>query len=436
MKNSSLFQVILMFVLGIVAVVAVLIFSGILPGASSALNNKKVEEVVLWGPYPQVVLTNFIAEFNKANEQVVKIRYEARAPETYLDDLIESFARASGPDLFVIDEKMLNRLTGKTAEIPYTGYPQRDILNTYADGVDVYFGLTGLKAVPLFIDPLVMYYNRTMYSSAGLVNVPKTWDEFVSNLPKFNQVDDRNNVTRTGAAMGEFRNITNAKNLLSAILFQAGNPIQVLDDKGRPKAVLDNDYGYSTSPAIAALSFYQQFSDTAQSTYSWNRSMVVDKNFFLAENLANYFGMASDLGDLRAKNPHLNIDVSTLPQKDLNRRITYGNVYALALSKGSKKKVSALNAALALSKTSSLEKLSGILSMTPARRDLLAKKEADPFKQIFKDSAVITKTWADPDPVKTNQIFSQMSEESQIGQSAISSAIMNGNGKINLLFEK
>ncbi len=47
--------------------------------------------------------------------------------------------------------------------------------------------------------------------------------------------------------------------------------------------------------------------------------MSDSKNMFLAGDLALYFGFASELDDLKNKNPNLNFDVTLFPQTgDLN----------------------------------------------------------------------------------------------------------------------
>jgi ABC-type glycerol-3-phosphate transport system substrate-binding protein len=31
--------------------------------------------------------------------------------------------------------------------------------------------------MPLFVDPIVLYYNKDILSNEGIVNPPRTWDE-------------------------------------------------------------------------------------------------------------------------------------------------------------------------------------------------------------------------------------------------------------------
>jgi len=433
---KSPFQMILITVFGLIAFVAVLMFSDILPGGISPLGSKAVEEVVMWGPYSGIEIENYFGAISDVNKDIVKIKYIPQIPETYLNNLVESFAQGKGPDLFFADQKMLNRLVGKTTDIPYSIYPQRDILNNFADGVSVFMNSKGLRAIPLMIDPLVMFYNRTMYTSANIIIPPKDWTEFLATIKPLTEIDTRNNITRTAAALGEFNNITNAKDIFSALLFQAGNPIVTTDINDNYNSVLANAFGFSPIPAEAVTSFYHQFSNPTQVSYSWNRSVSNDKDMFVAEKLATYFGLSSEIADLRAKNPHLNLDAVIIPQKDPQKRVTYADFYGMVISKSSTKQNSAMTAALLLAQSQNQADLAKILKYMPARRDQLAVKDSDPLVQVFKDSSVISRSWVDPDNNNTKQVLQQMSENIQTGQVGVSSAISSASDQINRLFSK
>lgn len=424
----------LLAVLGLIGLVGVLMFAGIIPGGVGPLGSKAVEEVVMWGPYSGLPIESYFFNFNKENENLVKIKYVAQTPESYENNLIEAFARGQGPDLIFINQKMLNRLAGKITTIPYEVYPQRDILNNFVDGASVFMNSKGLKAMPLFIDPLVMFYNRTMYTSANIIIPPKDWTEFLATIKPIVEIDSRNNITRTAVAMGEFRNVTNAKYILSALLFQAGNPIITTNTDDSYKSVFSNDFGFTPSPIEASISFFRQFSNPSQVSYSWNRSMPNDKDMFVAEKLSTYFGLASELSDLQAKNPHLNLDTVVIPQKDPQKRVTYANFYGVVITKGSKKQNSSLTAAVLLSQAKNQDVLASVLGYLPVRRDLLSVKVSDPFLQVFKESSVISRSWVDPDPIKTNQALEETLESIQMSQTNFGESVKTLDDKINRLF--
>lgn len=438
MKESSTFQMILLVAFGFIALLAVLVFAGIIPLGSSSSSSQDLGSVTVWGTYDQNNLNAFFAKLNQADTKRVTFTYLQKDPETYADDLIEAFARGEGPDLFFADQKMLNRLTGKITAIPYTSYPERTFLDTFVDGSTVLTDNTGIKIMPLFVDPLVMYYNRSLYTGSGIVAAPKTWTEFISTLSGLNKQDAANNFIQTGAPLGEFRNITNAKGIFSALLFQAGNNIVDLDAANGYEVILDSNNGNTASatPATGAATFYLQFSDPTLNTYSWNRSMDNDKDMFVAEKSAVYFGLASEYSDLKAKNPHLDFDIADLPQLNLSRKMTYGDFYGLAIASNSKNQTGAIFGAALLAGADNDQTLSGLASLSPARRDLLAQNASTTWEQSFNRSAIFTYSWVDPDDTKTTSIFQTMLETVQTNQANLTNAITNASNQISLLFSR
>ena len=39
----------------------------------------------------------------------------------------------------------------------------------------------------LYIDTIGLYYNKALFNNAGIVNPPKTWDEFNSDVKQLTQ---------------------------------------------------------------------------------------------------------------------------------------------------------------------------------------------------------------------------------------------------------
>ncbi len=49
--------------------------------------------------------------------------------------------------------------------------------------------------------------------------------------------------------------------------------------------------------------------------------------------------------------------------------------------------------------------------MSSARRDVIAQGEDDLYRKIIIQSALISRAWLDPDPLKSDAIFMQMVED-------------------------
>ena len=94
------------------------------------------------------------------------------------------------------------------------------------------------------------------------------------------------------------------------------------------------------------LKFYTNFSDPSQSLYSWNASFPNSGDDFSSENLAFYFGFASELQSLINKNPNQNFFVASVPQiKNSNSKLTEAHVTGMAILASSKNINTAFTAA-------------------------------------------------------------------------------------------
>src|SRR6185436_17427277 len=113
------------------------------------------------------------------------------------------------------------------------------------------------------------------------------------------------------------------------------------------------------TPAQAALRFYTQFTNSAQSTYSWNRALPSSFNAFASGDLGIFFGLASDYIPLRTRNPNLAFDVAVLPQTGSAKTpLTYGKIVALAVPLGAVNRQGALVILGKIAGTSASDKIS------------------------------------------------------------------------------
>ncbi|MEI7504613.1 MAG: leucine-rich repeat protein, partial [Paludibacter sp.] len=92
-------------------------------------------------------------------------------------------------------------------EIPNTALSQRAYQDSFIGQSDLYISPTGFTAIPFLVDPLVMYWNRTMFTNAGIAKYPVYWDEFATIGKKIDVKDVNSNIRRSSIAMGEFVNI-------------------------------------------------------------------------------------------------------------------------------------------------------------------------------------------------------------------------------------
>lgn len=429
------FQTAVSIIFGTALIIAVLIFSGILPGFRTPGGGAAVQ-VELWGTLSDRALRDFWLNFNKENEGTVVVTYIEKSSATFEQELIEALASGKGPDAVILDQGWLEKHKEKLAPLPYSSLPQRQFLDTFAEGSEVFLGPTGAYAVPILINPLVMYYNRDILNAAGWSAPPKTWAEFVEPDKPLTLLDSQGNIIRSALAMGTYGNVDHAKDIIALLLLQAGNPITARDSQGLLSSILNQTFDFAESPAQAVTNFYTQFSDPVKSTYTWNNALPRSRDAFIGGTLATYLGYASELSDLRAKNPHLNLDVTVVPQRDKFTRLTYGQIYAVAVMKASLKPVPAFSAATLLASAKWQKPLATALGLAPIRRDLLETKNLDAFSAVFYESAIGTRTWIDPQPTETDKIFRQMIVSISSGKSKATDAVSRADAELGNLIKK
>ena len=274
-----------------------------------------------------------------------------------------------------------------------------------------------------------------MFEGAGVATPPKTWDEFADLAKKITVLGPSRNILKSAVSFGGFSNVNHAKDLLAAELIQRGNPIVSLDPVSGFRSRLADTFGLSASPASTIFSFYTDFANSVKDVYSWNPSLPNSQSAFIAGDLATYFGYASEVLSIQAKNPNLNFSVAQLPQtKGVSIKATFGRMNALAISKVSPNISTAYTVASQLSGADFQGKLSVALGLPPVRRDLLASRPVTPYYlPVFYDSALISKAWFDPSAKDTDAIFKAIVDDINSGRQTAQSAVGKGAASLDLL---
>jgi len=161
------------------------------------------------------------------------------------------------------------------------------------------------------------------------------------------------------------------------------------------------------------------------------------KQFFLSGKLATYFGFASEISDIRKKNPNLIFDIAEIPNiSGAERKVVFARIYGLAIPKASKNKAGALIVATKLSSREAQQIISKQFNLPPTRRDLLSKPADDIYMDIFYKEAIYAKSIVDPDAEETYNIFKFMIESIYGGKYTPSKSVLNAFSEIDLLFKK
>jgi multiple sugar transport system substrate-binding protein len=395
--------------------------------------------VTIWGTLEQGPVLSFVQSVVSDTKNQIRVQYRYISPESFDARLLEALATGNGPDAILVTQESLLKNANKIRTIPYSAYPEVDFKSSFLPEAELFLNPNGVMAVPFAIDPMVMYWNRRHFTNANISVPPKYWDQFVNMAPSLTLKDEAGNITQSAVAFGEYANIEHAKDILSMLMLQAGNPIVAYSSIGY-KSTLIQSLDATLLPTDSALTYYTQFADPRKEVYSWNRALKNSTSQFLADKLSMYFGYASELSELRAKNPNLDFDVTVVPQPRTQAgapavNVTHGRLYGFALLASSPNPSAALNAISYMTTANSLAYWSELSGLPAVRRDALEADPADAASSIFARSALISKGWLDPDDNATNKIFQTMIESVTSGRALNTEALSDAKNEIDDLLD-
>ena len=418
--------------------IAVFIFFGMLGivlFATQKSGKDKVMKISVWGAYDEVIFKKVAGEISMNSKSPFEIDYKQLREDEFDSVLIEALASGQGPDAIILPQDKIVKYENKIIILPFSSFSERKFKDDYVEAGEVYLKSDGIVGLPFSIDPLVLYWNRDILSGAEFTKPPAFWDELYSITRKITKIDNAKNILKSTIALGEYKNVKNAKEIISALIMQAGNRI-VFREGENITVVLDKKNDKDISVAESVLRFYTEFSNSAKEMYSWNKSFVDSKREFLKGNVAFYIGFASEMKDLRKENPNLNFDIAKLPQaRDSGLNKTFGRMNAIAVLKTSKNMENAFNVAFQMTGADAISLFSANANLPPISRDLLEKKQETAFMDIFYKSALISGAWLDLDPVATDNIFGEMVEDVTSGKLRISEAVKKASHGLYVLIK-
>lgn len=421
------FQILLLGIFTFFIVAGVLIFA-----TFQGFGGKQSPPVLLWGTLPEEIIRN-LAENEVFKQSGVQINYLEKDPATLDRDFVEALAEGRGPDLILLPQNLLYKERNKLALISYDAFPAREFKDTFAESAEVLLSSEGIWGIPFSIDPMVLYWNRTIFSDVGIAEPPRFWDEVSSLTPKLSLKDNNLNVRRAAIALGTFSNVNHAKEILATLFLQTGNKIVSGGGSGGEWQATIKDFG--SGKMEEALSFYTGFADAAKGNYTWNGSLHNSIRAFSEGTLSMYLGFAGELSDIRRRNPNLNFDVAALPQARGESRAAYAAMEVLAIPRQSRNPAGAYSAARLLTSVSVLSQFAEQSNLPPVRRDLLRLAPKDAYKAVFYESALSAKVWVDPDPERSALVFKDLIESVNSGRASVSEALGVADRGLSILLQ-
>jgi len=407
MSNLRPFQVVVLAIFGLLALVGLVLLSGWNGGG---IAKAKVGTVTIWGTLPQSQVEPALNHLKQIHKEYAGVSYTERSPETIDTDIANAIASGTGPDLVLINQEHFMAERARLRITPFSSISQRTYQDSYLPIFDLYLTSEGTYGIPLLVDPLILYYNKSVLESIGVAQAPATWETVSGLTPTLTRLTDAQTISRSAIGMGVYENITNAPALVATLLFQAGQSISTNGAQGvRATLASGGATTVGVSASESAINFYTEFANPTKSTYTWNRSLPASRQMFATGDLVLYPGFASERSIIAATNPNLGFDMAKIPQPaTATTKVTYGRAYVLATPKASDNPGGAYLAALALSANDVLPILARGVGMAPGARSMLTTSTQDLYEPVFYPEALTSKGWLSPVPSTLDSIFAAM----------------------------
>ena len=402
------FEIGLIAFFAISAVIAIIMVS-IFQAKPSSESQKYGDRVEIWGTLPQAPMTSFLTAVSADIEELGVVTYTYIDERTFDDVLLNAIAEGRSPDMVIIPQSLLVQYRAKLTPISPDVVTKRTFRDMYIDGAEIFYMSDGVYGIPFAVDPMVMYWNRDMFSSAGLSTPPRTWEQLVAvSTPALTRSNNLREIFQSAVAFGGYDNVTHAKDIIALLSLQTGSNM-VSEQNGTYDVNLGGSaQGVSTLETV--LNFYTQFSIPTSSLYTWNKGKPNDLDAFTTGQLALYFGLGSEWGILEKKNPNLNFDIAQVPQGEgVTTLRTFGNFYAFAIPRASQKASGAFAVAQLFASPQYAEQLARAYDFVPVLRAGVGAQN-NSTDAVRYQSALYARGWLDPSPQQTNEIFREIVE--------------------------
>ncbi len=397
----------------------------------------KSVELEFWGVYDDSdIWRSLISDFNKEHPKT-KITYYKKTYASYEKDLLEAMATGRGPDIFMLHNTWLPRYQNKIKFATQDSITFKEIQDNFVDVILDDFTLDGkIAAISPSVDTLALYYNKDVFNTLGIPQPPPTWEEFLKDVEKITQKDERGNIVRAGAALGTARNINRSTDILSLLMLQSG--VQMVDDdKTRPtlnKSITFEGEDYYGGER--ALEFYTDFANPLKSVYTWNNRMHYSIDAFYEGKTAMMLNYSYHIPTIRAKAPYLNFGVAPMPQiKTTANSVNYANYWGLTTSLNSEEPERAWQFIAWLAQKENTQKYLELAGKPAAHRGLILLQKNDPDLGVFAQQALTAYSWYQVDNLSIEQYLADMIESVIIGEATIKEAISKATSQISLLMK-
>jgi ABC-type glycerol-3-phosphate transport system substrate-binding protein len=440
-KDLNIFQLVTMSIFLIMGLLGIVIFATSKVGVGA-----KGYKSIVWGVLPKQTIDASLESYSVQGIDP-HFTYTEFPEEGFDQAILQAVAEGRGPDAIVFPDTMYFGQLNKLVTIPNETISAREFSETYIDAGSQFAVFGGIKAFPLVTDPLVMYYNKDMFTSAGILTPPKTWKELSDMTNLITRKRDDGVLDRSFVAFGEYENINYAKRILYTLLSQAGVRLSFFDaganiymsglTKTDPADARAGEVSASETTS-SVLRYYTNFANPLAPTYTWNRSFSSSREAFLSQNLAVYFAPGGEVEYILSRNPNLNFGVAPVPQENPDVKSVHGKTYALGfLITAQHLDESYPEVTKFFTADPMIQGLADAMGIAPAKRSLItnaksARENAD--LSVIYESAKYASTWMDPNENTTNSILQTLIESITSGKQTLSESVQDAGDRLDRLY--
>lgn len=247
-----------------------------------------------WGLWePSEVLDQVFSEFESQHPGVT-IEYTQQSPQDYRERLQSALARGDGPDIFRFHNTWVPMLSKELATLPPSIMSVEEFQSTFypVASQNLRSG-NSVVGIPLMIDGLGLYYNKSVFATAGKAP-PTSWDELRQTASDLTIIENKT-IERAGIAFGTTSNVDNFSDILALMLLQNGA------DPANP----------TNSLAEHAVTFYTLFSRTDN---VWNDTLPPSTFAFATQRAAMMIAPSWRAHEVKDINPDLDFAIVPVPQ--------------------------------------------------------------------------------------------------------------------------
>ncbi len=388
-------------------------------------------------------ISSLLAKYHRLHPTIF-VKYIAKNPETYNQDLLQAFASNKSPDLFMLPGNWLPTYKDKITPLNI----KRDkVLNAknlnelYPEVVNQELVRDGyLEGIPLYIDTLALYYNKSIFNYYNIALPPSSWEDVLKLVPRLRQITPQGKIKRAAIAIGTGHNTDWSSDILATLMMQKGSSVIDPQTKeitfAKPISIAGSSYG-ATTPGEEALGFYSQFANPRSRYYTWNSDLLSSLSAFTMGRAVMFIGYNQDQKMIKVHNPGLDYGIAPLPNfKGSLNKSNSAHVMTVVVSRHSAHQQTAWNLLKFLIQKNNAQYYFLQTKNPPARRDLIQENLNDPQVGVFISQILQGKVWYQIDFQKVPSIFMDMIDGVVRNNVSPSQAVRTAENRIYLLVQQ